>query len=255
MLDRFYTKEEIVDLCLSQINLSKYDEIIEPSAGEGAFSSKIYNCKAYDIVPNEQKHIQEADWLKLDKSQFSRNSLVIGNPPFGEQNSLAIRFFNEAASFCKGIGFILPKSFQKSSIQNRLNLYFWLEKSIELPKDAFLLHGENYGVPCVFQYWIRKEEKRSKEKLKTTSDYFTFVDKNNAEIRIPRVGGNAGKATLKLEGAKTSNYFIKNNSTMTNEEFVTFVNKLTFPSINDTVGPKSLSKGELISIFEENVSF
>lgn len=60
---------------------------------------------------------------------------------------------------------------------------------------------------------------------------------------------------MKLEGAKTSNYFIKNNSAMTNEEFVAFVNKLTFPSINDTVGPKSLSKGELISIFEENISF
>lgn len=45
------------------------------------------------------------------------------------------------------------------------------------------------------------------------------------------------------------------NMVMTNEEFVAFVNKLTLPSINDTVGPKSLSKGELISIFEENVSF
>ena len=107
----------------------------------------------------------------------------------------------------------------------------------------------------MFQYWIKKEEKRNKEKLKTTSNYFTFVDKTNAEIRIPRVGGNAGKATLKLDGAKTSNYFIKNNSTMTNEEFVNFINKLIFPSINDTVGPKSLSKGELISIFEENISF
>lgn len=66
------------------MDLLKYDEIIEPAAGEGAFSSKILNCRAYDIVPNEQKHIQEADWLKLDKSQFSHNSLVIGNPPFGE---------------------------------------------------------------------------------------------------------------------------------------------------------------------------
>jgi len=36
--DRFYTKHDIVDLCLSYIDVAKYDMIIEPSAGNGAFS-------------------------------------------------------------------------------------------------------------------------------------------------------------------------------------------------------------------------
>lgn len=38
---------------------------------------------------------------------------------------------------------------------------------------------------------------------------------------------------------------------MTNDEFVEFINQLHFPTIEFTVGPKSLSKGELIATIEE----
>lgn len=165
---------------------------------------------------------------------------------------MSINFFNEAASFCDTIAFILPKSFKKISVQNRLDLSFHLIKELDLPDNAFLLNGNEYDVPCVFQIWKRSPTLREKIKLKTTTDFFSFVNPSQASIRIPRVGGNAGKATLQLQGAKTSNYFIKNNTKMSNEEFVLFINQLHFPSIAYTVGPKSLSKGELIAIFEEN---
>lgn len=253
VLDRFYTKTEIVELCLKEIDLTQYEMIIEPSAGNGAFSTRINNCLSYDIAPAHDTILQ-ADWLKLDKTQFSANSLVIGNPPFGEQNSLSINFFNEAATFCDTIAFILPRSFKKVSVQNRLNLSFHLIKEIDLPDNAFLLNDEEYNVPCVFQIWERGENLREKVKLKTTTDLFSFVSQTEATIRIPRVGGNAGKATLQLQGAKTSNYFVKNNTALSDEEFVLFINNLHFPSIDYTVGPKSLSKGELIAIFEENYS-
>ena len=39
---------------------------------------------------------------------------------------------------------------------------------------------------------------------------------------------------------------------LTNENFIELINNLIFPSIEYTVGPKSLSKGELIAILEEN---
>ena len=42
-LDKFYTKDNIVNYCLSTINLNDYKTIIEPSAGNGAFSKKILN--------------------------------------------------------------------------------------------------------------------------------------------------------------------------------------------------------------------
>ena len=254
-LDRFYTPEEIVVQCLALLKLSDFDCIIEPSAGTGNFSKHLPNCLSFDIAP-EQEYIIQADWLTLDKTQFQdyKNILVCGNPPFGEQSQLAIAFFNEAAKFANTIAFILPLSFKKDSIQNRLSLDFELQDELILDSCTFLLRdNEQISVPCVFQIWQRAPVQRKKKQLKTTSDYFSFVSKENADFRIQRVGGSAGKASFNLDRAASSNYFIKNASTLSNEEFVNLVNSLTFPSIAFTVGPKSLSKGELVAVIEENI--
>lgn len=254
-LDRFYTSVENAKQCLSFLNLNEYDCIIEPSAGCGNFSKMIPNCYAYDIAPQDSSII-EADWFKLDKNQFAdySNILVCGNPPFGEQNTLAIKFFNEAARFCNTIAFILPLSFKKTSIQNKLDLNFVLFKEYDLPDCLFLLQNkQNVNVPCVFQVWKKTSEPRVKLELKKTTKYFDFTTPDKADLRIQRVGGNAGKAFADLYNSASSNYFIKNNTSLSNEDFIKFVNKLIFPTLSYTVGPKSLSKDELISVFEKEL--
>lgn len=253
-LDRFYTPDEIVQSCLTLLDLTQYDCIIEPSAGMGNFSKYLPNCYAYDIFPMDT-NIITADWLTLDKTQFQNysNILVCGNPPFGEQNKLAIAFFNEAAKFCNTIAFILPLSFKKNSVQNMLNLSFSLSKELILTNAYFYLQNkDSFNVPCVFQVWEKTSIPRQKVIQKTTSELFSFTNKENADFRIQRVGGNAGKASLELNRSTSSNYFIKNLSNKTNEEFIDFINKLSYPTISFTVGPKSLSKGELIETIEAN---
>lgn len=47
---------------------------------------------------------------------------------------------------------------------------------------------------------------------------------------------------------------MKNTSGLTNEELVEIINNTIFDSIENTVGPKSLSKGELIETLEENLT-
>ena len=126
ILDRFFTKPEIAIQCINFIsNIDTYDCIIEPSAGNGSFSTQLLNCFAYIHGLSNLKDLISADensvgitFDKLDKKQFNeyKNILVIGNPPFGQQNTLAIRFFNEAAKFANTIAFILPLSFKKDSI-------------------------------------------------------------------------------------------------------------------------------------------
>ena len=109
--DKFYTKSDISKLCIDMLNLSDFDLIIEPSAGNGSFSKQIANCVAYDLVPEDDTIIQQ-DFFELDITQFiGRKVLTIGNPPFGIQNNLAIRFFNKSAQYSDTIAFILPKSF------------------------------------------------------------------------------------------------------------------------------------------------
>lgn len=254
-LDKFYTPKDVVYKCLNLLDMSKYDCIIEPSAGNGSFSNEIPGCFAYDIAP-ESENIQEADWLTLDKTIFKsyNNILVLGNPPFGVQNNLAIKFFNESASFCDSIAFVLPKSFRKSSVKNKLNLFFRLEQELVLEDNHFLINGQKYCVPCVFQVWKKSDQPREKNKNKATTDFFDFVEKDseNVDIRIPRVGGNAGKASLSLDGSAQSNYFIKNNTLLSNQQLVDEINNLDFLDIQNTVGPKSLSKTELITTIEKN---
>ena len=255
-LDKFYTIAENVDLCLQQLDLTKFDCIIEPSAGDGAFSKKL-QCFAYDIEPHDASIITQ-DWFTLDKTQFKQfnNILVIGNPPFGQQNTLALNFINESAKFCHTIAFILPLSFKKQSVQSRINEYFHLTKEIILENKTFLLHNENYSVPCVFQVWEKQKVKRPIPKKQLTSPYFSFVSKDSADFRVQRVGGNAGVASFDLNKSEQSNFFIKNNSMLSNEDFVKLVNstEIEFPSIEFTVGPKSLPKSELVMVLNEYFS-
>lgn len=255
-LDKFYTQKNIALDCINFIdNINLFDCIIEPSAGDGSFSKQIPNCLAYDIQP-EGDNIQQADWLLLDKEQFKRynNILVIGNPPFGQQNTLAVKFFNESSKIANVIAFILPLSFKKHSIQNRLNLNFHLIKEKILDKKSFTLDGKDYSVPCVFQVWEKKDIKRKPYQNKTTTELFDFVDKNNADFRIQRVGGNAGKASFDLNFSIQSNYFIKNKTCYSNEKLINIINQTIFPELEYTVGPKSLSKTELILTLEEKIN-
>lgn len=251
IFDKFYTKDSVVDFCLSKIDFFDFEDIIEPSAGNGAFSKKIKDVIALDISP-ENSDIIKQDFFEFNYQPFlDKRTLVIGNPPFGEQGQLAIRFFNQAALFADVIAFILPKSFKKISIQNRLSLDFSLKEEYELSENAFLLEGKDYNVPCIFQIWIKTEEPRKKKKLKLESKYIEFTKtKELADFRVQRVGGNAGKAFLDKNGAVSSNYYIINHSRLSNEDFVELLNTLQYPTITFTVGPKSLPKGEFIEEIE-----
>lgn len=251
--DKFYTKPEIAKELIKEVNLEEYDLIIEPSAGNGSFSMQIPKCKAYDIEP-ESEEIEKADWLKLDKSQFKGKILVIGNPPFGTNNNLAIEFINESAKIAEEIAFILPRTFRKSSVQDRINLNFSLIKDIDLEDKSYLLNEEEYSVPTIFQIWKRTSKPREKTKRISKSDYFEFVDKSQADLRIQRVGGNAGISDKNFNLASESNYFIKlTTDKITIDDFIKIVNNTHFPTVEYTVGPKSLSKTELITEIEKKV--
>lgn len=116
-LDKFYTSPEVAKECISLVpDLETYSLIIEPSAGNGAFSNNL-NCLAFDIAP-EAKGIQKQDWLKV--APFSKKSiLVIGNPPFGNRSCLAKAFIKHSQKIgAETIAFILPDTFSKLSNQS-----------------------------------------------------------------------------------------------------------------------------------------
>lgn len=253
VLDKFYTKPEVASLYITKADIESYGTIIEPSAGSGAFSSQIPDCVALDLKP-EGTGIREQDWLQYehplepDKGKI----LVIGNPPFGQQNSLAVKFINHASTFADRVAFILPISFKKESIQNRINPYMHLVYEEDLPKNSFTFNGDSYDVKCVFQIWDRMDEKRAiKGKVNlNTNNLFDFVKKeDHPDAYIHRVGGRAGTASLKWEDKTGMNhYFIKIKKPITQNELIAVLekmNQISYPSRDHSVGPRSISKTEL----------
>ncbi len=261
-IDKYYTKDIIVELCLSfvkkYIEIDKDDLIIEPSAGNGSFIAGIKtltnNYIFYDLEPDNNNEIIKQDYLLYDykniKETKSINKIhIIGNPPFGRQSSLAIKFIKKSCEYCDSISFILPKSFKKDSLKKTFPLNFHLIYEFDLPDKSFLVDGKEHNVPCIFQIWEKKQTNRIvNEKLEPLN--FLFVKKTeNPDISFRRVGVNAGTIDIKIdEKSSQSHYFIKftNGKSITNN-----INKLSIITydFDNTVGPKSISKQEIIFKF------
>jgi len=263
-IDKYYTKKSVVDQCLTHIKnnikINSGDLIIEPSAGNGAFidgiKSLTNNYKFYDLYPQheniEQQDYLELDYMKLDKYidglwlSEEYNFHVIGNPPFGRQSSLAIKFIKKSCEFADSISFILPKSFKKDSMKKHFPPRFHLKFEWDLPKNSFEVDGKDYDVPCVFQIWERLSFKRSVPK-KVEPIGFEFISRDhNPDISVRRIGVNAGKIDDYIaDKSIQSHYFIKFIDGY-NQQTIDALKQITFEEAGNTVGPKSISKQELI---------
>lgn len=258
-IDKYYTSKPVVKQCIElvedNIHIGEKDIVIEPSAGNGAFIKRIKklcsNYKFYDIEP-EHDEIKKQNFLEWDSKKYKKkykNIHVIGNPPFGRQASLAIKFIKKCCEFAKTISFILPKSFKKESMKKHFTLNYHLISEFDLDVNAFLVNGEKCDVPCVFQIWEFKDEFRICADKETPS-HFKFVKKENKpDISVRRVGVYAGNISKSIENKSIqSHYFIKFTNNKSIDKNIKKLEKIKFETDN-TVGPKSISKPELIAEF------
>lgn len=247
MADKFYTHSHVARACFQILEpmLEPTDILIEPSAGNGSFIPFIekYNHVCIDIAPDDPR-ILKADFLTFDGPP---NSVVIGNPPFGKQGSLAKKFIKKACSFARLIAFILPKSFKKDSMISCFEKHFHCMKQIDLDKNSFFIpDGPHvYDVPCVFQIWERFSQERPVYSLQEPP-WMEFVRKSDPHTcSFRRVGIHAGEvATVTATKSESSHYFIRfeNDS----QKYIDALQSITW-SHNNTVGPRSIGKKEVIA--------
>jgi hypothetical protein len=254
-IDKFYTKPDVAKECFEifqrMVEPNEQDIFVEPSAGNGSFSQwmmdSYLNVFSYDIHPEEQSIIQQ-DYLKLNTDLWKNNTVhIVGNPPFGRQSSVAKLFIQKSCQFASSISFVLPKSFKKESFQKVFDDYFHLIFEKDLSNYSFLIDNKEYDVPCVFQIWKKMNHKR-KFVQKVEPKYFTFVKKEESpDFSFRRVGVNAGKLDVSTENKSIqSHYFIQLNPQVDKNLFIEKYKQIHFDH-NNTVGPKSISKQELIS--------
>ncbi|MDE2673936.1 MAG: hypothetical protein OXH65_02380 [Paracoccaceae bacterium] len=251
-LDQYYTNPKIAQGYVDEV-LSRWRGkdvlFIEPSAGTGSFSNPLmqsgFDVRAIDIEPRADNigkvdYLNSHDLFKTDHSSI----VVLGNPPFGKNSSTAVRFFNHSALYANEIAFILPRTFRKMSIQNRLHEKFHLVSDDDVENGAFLLNGNAYDVPCAWQIWERKQTNREILQIPSVNHLFMYTDKENASFAMRRVGFYAGRVIERgiKNLSQSTHYFMKDLKS----DVIKVLRSINWTDITkQTAGVRSLSKGEI----------
>ena len=273
-LDKFYTTASTVDKCISSIstiyNWENFAQIIEPSAGNGSFLTKIPSEKkiGIDISPEHENIIKQDFFDYLPKlSENKEEILVIGNPPFGKVSSLAIRFFNHAAEWATTIAFIIPRTFRRISVQNKLNKSFHLILDEEIATSPCSF-SPPMMVKCCFQIWEKRDVERESIKLATKHNDWIFLQfgpndvngqptpPSGADFAIRAYGGKCGeikKEKQELEILRPKSWhWIKCN--IDKNLLINRFNKLDFSISLNTARQNSMGRGELVSLYTDFVN-
>lgn len=110
--DKYYTPKSVVKAVLKVVEkelmpLEKFSRIIEPSAGAGAFLRELpKGALGFDILP-EYEGVIKGDYLKQE-IPYLKNSLVVGNPPFGVGGQLVQKFIEKSLEHSDYVAFVIP---------------------------------------------------------------------------------------------------------------------------------------------------
>lgn len=257
--EQYYTPPitalSLVDTCASHIPDLSQRTLIEPAAGTGNFLDAyralgVESILAYDLEPKTEG-ITQADFLTLTLPDSLVNAVAITNPPFGRNHSLSVPFFNRLANHCSHIGFVIPKSWRKWSVQNRLDSRFHLihdeELSIDyLGEDGKQLPGGSGGLNTIFQLWERRTEHRLKVRVQDCG-LFERVKPELADISLTVFGRGCGKVKTEFDRVpNTTQMFLRSKDPLAAkalqeanlEQFyknVAFVEALSWAEINFAV--------------------
>lgn len=172
--DKYYTPDSVVRKVIEVLKkdvmpLKNFSRIIEPSAGAGAFLKQLpQSAIGYDIEPQD-KNIIKGDYLKQN-IPYMKNSLVIGNPPFGSSGNLHHEFIKRSMEHSDYVAFVLPGDmFQKDKFEH-IELY----KSYMLPAVKY----SGVRLRCCFNIYRKRKNKMEEKNIKNV-EILTFSKSKN----------------------------------------------------------------------------
>jgi hypothetical protein len=266
-LDRFYTVPAIADHCIDvvgqYVRWGEWDLIVEPSAGNGSFSLRLPRpCVALDLFP-EHPFILRQDFFTYTPPEGSGRILVIGNPPFGRVSSMAIKFFQHAAQWATVIAFILPRTFRRVSVQNRLPLHFHLEHDEDIPMDPCSFEPP-MKAKCCFQIWRRRNTLRHLVPLPTTHDDWEFVafgpkdeqgqptPPREVDFALRAYGGQCGEIVEENLGELRPKSWHWIRARIDKQTLIERFRSLDYSLSVDTARQNSIGRGELVRLYSES---
>ena len=168
--EQYYTPkdlaDELVKLTLKAIPRATERTFLEPAGGTGSFIEAL-NMAGITAVTSVDKYpmhpgVIQADFLEWET--MDTDLLTISNPPFGRNNALSVPFFNRAAKFSSHIAFLVPRSWRKWSVQNRLDTRFHLVLDVDVAVQYEDVLGAKIAkrndLRTCFQIWEKRLELR-----------------------------------------------------------------------------------------------
>jgi predicted RNA methylase len=214
--EQFYTPTDLAlrlaTLVSDKVGGFSDKTVIEPAGGTGSFLQAAKALKAnklisFDIEPKAEG-VLLADFLLETKGlEKISNAITISNPPFGRNNSLSIPFFNKAAQHSQYIAFVVPRSWRKWSVLNRLNRNFHLihdeDLSIDYVDELGEMVWQKARLNTCFQIWERREELRPVIKVKDQG-LLSKVKPEEADVALTVFGYGCGKVRTSFDRVPNS---------------------------------------------------
>lgn len=219
--EQYYTPRALAEDLVQKVKALIPDfssrTVLEPAGGTGAFveaakTAGVQKVLSLDIEP---KHGDVTKANYLNAKLKLQDAVTISNPPFGRNNSLSIPFFNRAAEHSEYIAFIVPRSWRKWSVINRLDRRFHLvldeDLSIDYVDDTHNLISQKSNLKTCFQVWQRKTDLREIVKVEDRG-YVTKVTPAEADVALTVFGFSCGRVNTEFERKpNTTRMFLKLN--------------------------------------------
>jgi len=217
--EQYYTPTDLAESLIAEVLVFVPDlaerTILEPAGGTGAFLKAAAKAGANDLLSFdiEPKYagVKKQNFLQAKIS--GTNAVTISNPPFGRNNSLSIPFFNKAADHSEFICFIVPRSWRKWSVINRLDRHFHLVADHDIQIDYEDESGQKLSVKnnlaTCFQIWQRRPALRPKYAV-ADQGLVEKSDASSADVALTIFGFGCGKVLTDFERKpNTTKMFLK----------------------------------------------
>ena len=210
--EQYYTPPTTADAIIEHLMLLRPECIqktwIEPAGGTGTFIEAakrhgVHEIVSYDIEPH---HPQVLLGNFLEQNLKIKEAVSIGNPPFGRNNSLSIPFFNRCALYSDLICFIVPRSWRKWTVINRLDSSFHLVDDYDLTINYVDVTGaplsQKSVLKTIVQTWERRVTIREKIAVQDRG-IIKRVKPESADVSLTIFGFSCG--TVKTEFPRVPN--------------------------------------------------
>ena len=259
--DKYYTPLEVVQHVVNTTKSVCIDvsEVIEPSAGNGAFIEALENSfnttlKFYDLYPENNKVLKQ-DFLSSE-SEYKQGRLVIGNPPFGSRNSLIIKFFKKAITLGDYVAFILPTS----QLNNTKQLY---EFDLIYSKDLGANKYSGVDLHCCFNIYKRPEKGLNSKPKAPSIDGLEVIeyrrDKDDSYRKKVKDGyfhsiGSWGNGSVGITPKHIGYYSMELYFYSDNQKIIDVVMSIDWRDEVKSISGKKLPKGLALEIIQSKLS-